>query len=391
MSRIYLDHNATSPLRAEAREAMLRHLEAPAGNPSSVHATGHAARMAVEAARESVAALIGARPEEVILTGGGTEANNLALFGALRRARGPARRVVTSAIEHPSVLAVMGQLEDEGYEVTRVAPDRTGRIEAGRMLEAAGPDTALVSLMLANNEIGTVQPVAELGRALRARGIPLHCDAAQAAGKIPVDASELQADLISIAAHKFGGPQGAGALYVRRGMELAPLLRGGGQELNRRPGTENVAALAGLGAAARAIALRLGEEAPRVQALRDRLEELVRARVRGVRVNGAGAPRVPNTTSLAVEGTTGEALVIALDLEGVAVSAGSACSAGTLRRSHVLQAMGLAEEAGCSIRVSLGPSSAPSEIDEFVSILEAVVERVRSAPAAAAVRERGER
>jgi cysteine desulfurase len=383
MRPIYLDHNATSPLRPEARDAMRRALEGAAANPSSVHSFGRAARMAVETARAEVARLLGAQPEEIVLTAGGTESNNLALYGVALQAPAGARRIVTSAIEHPSVLAACDDLAERGFEVIRVPPGRSGVVPAEAVVEAAGPGTALVSLMLANNEVGSLQPVAEVGAELRRRGVPFHCDAAQGPGKVPLDVAALRVDLLSIAGHKFGGPQGAGALFVRRGLVLAPHLRGGGQELNRRPGTENAAAIAGLGAAAAAVRRFLEPESARIGALRRRLESAIAERLRGVRVNGAGAPRVPNTVSLACEGASGEALVIGLDLEGFAVSAGSACSAGTLRASSVLAAMGLAEESTSSIRISLGPETAAEELDGFVEALARVLERVRAGAAAA--------
>ena len=371
MSRIYLDHNASSPLRPVAREAMLRVLQSPAGNPSSPHAFGRAARMAIEDAREQVARLLGALTEEIVLTGGGTESNNLAIYGAARAEGASGRRIVTSLFEHPSVLGPMEDLERDGFEVVRLPPTRAGLVQAEEVLRAAPEGTALVSLMLANNEVGTVQPIAAIGRRfefcpevtakLRRRGILFHCDAAQGVGKLPIDVGELQVDLLSIAGHKFGAPQGAGALFVRQGLAIPPHLRGGGQELSRRPGTESVAAFVGLGAAA-AEALAEGVAgARRLAALRDHLERAVLERGLGSRVNGQSAPRVPNTSSLAFEGATGEALVMALDLEGIAVSAGSACSAGTVRRSHVLEAMGLHEESASTIRVSLGPATTEAE------------------------------
>jgi cysteine desulfurase len=388
VTRIYLDHNATSPLRPEAREAMRRHLEGPPGNASSAHSFGHDARMSVEGARDDVARLVGARPEEIVLTGGGTESNNLALFGAALVAPAGRRRIVTSSFEHPSVLAVMDDLRERGFEIVRVDPDRSGVVPAGRVLEAAGHSTAAVSIMLANNEVGTLQPVGEIGAALRRRGILFHSDAAQGVGKVPVDVGALSVDLLSIAGHKFGGPQGTGALFVRRGLSLEPHLRGGGQELHRRPGTENVAALAGLGAAAKAVTGALPEESRRTSELRSRVEDSVLARGLGARVNAGSAPRVPNTTSLAFEGVTGEALVVALDLEGIAVSAGSACSAGTMRRSHVLEAMGMSDEARRSIRVSLGPTSSANDVEALVTALEVVLRRLRRAAAVlTAVRE----
>jgi cysteine desulfurase len=386
--RIYLDHNASSPLRPEAREAMRRHLEGVPSNPSSVHAFGHAGRMAVETARRAVAGLLAASPGEIVFTAGGTEANNLALYGAaLRDPGGAGGRIVSTAIEHPSVLGPLADLESRGFAVVRVPPDRSGVVPAAAILAAAAPPTVLVSIMLANNETGALQPVAEVGRALRGRGVMLHCDAAQAAGRVPIDVRALGVDLLSIAAHKFGGPPGVGALYVRTGLALRPHLRGGGQELNRRPGTENVPAIAGCGAAAAAVARGLENEARTAAGLRDRLEEAVLAALPGVRVNAAGAPRAPNTTSLAFDGAAGETLVAALDLEGVAVSAGAACSAGTVRRSHVLDAMGLEDDAAASIRVSLGPGTTASEIEAFVGILVRVVERARAAaPVAAGAR-----
>jgi len=277
------------------------------------------------------------------------------------------------------VLGPMEDLERDGFEVVRLPPTRAGLVQAEEVLRAAPEGTALVSLMLANNEVGTVQPIAAIGRELRRRGILFHCDAAQGVGKLPIDVGELQVDLLSIAGHKFGAPQGAGALFVRQGLAIPPHLRGGGQELSRRPGTESVAAFAGLGAAA-AEALAEGVAgARRLAALRDHLERAVLERGLVSRVNGQSAPRVPNTSSLAFEGATGEALVMALDLEGIAVSAGSACSAGTVRRSHVLEAMGLHEESASTIRVSLGPATTEAEIDAFVRTLEQVVGRVRSA------------
>ncbi len=385
MRRIYLDHSATSALRPEALEAMLRQLQEPAANPSSVHAPGHRARMVVEQAREQVARLIGAAPDEIVLTIGGSEANNLALFGAAWSAAPASRRVVTSGFEHPSVLAVMDDLASRGFDVVRVAPGRDGVVRSRAVLEAALPETCLVSLMLANNEVGTLQPVGEVAAGLRGRGILVHTDAAQAVGKLPVDVRALGIDLLSIAAHKFGGPQGTGALYVRHGVRLHPHLRGGGQELNRRPGTENVAAIAGFGAAAGAVARGLAEEGKRIERCRDLLEIQIQARIPGARINGAGTPRIPGLSSVAVLGTTGEALVIALDLEGIAVSAGSACSAGTIRRSEALAAMGLHDEAGSSIRISLGPETRREEIEELVIRLQSVVSAMRAAAPAGAL------
>jgi len=377
MARTYLDHNATTPLRPEARAAMLRLLDLP-GNASSVHAEGHAARMALETARTQVAGLVGADPDEIVFTGGGTESNNLAIFGAvLRDAGAGARRIVTSAIEHPSVLGPCRDLADRGFEVVQVRPDRRGVVVADDVLEACSGGAALVSLMLANNEVGTIQPVAEVARGLRGRGTLIHCDAVQAAGRIPLHVPDLDVDLLSLSAHKCGGPAGTGALYVRRGVVLRPLVRGGGQEQNRRPGTENTVSIAGFGAAAAAARAALPREADRLSALRDHLEDRVLRDIPDTRVNCRGAARLPNTTSLAIAGVDGETLVIGLDLEGIAVSAGSACSAGTLRRSHVLEAIGAVDAAGTSIRVSLGPATGEADVAALVVALDRVVTRAR--------------
>jgi cysteine desulfurase len=379
VSRVYLDHNATSPLRAEARDAMMGVLEAFPGNPGSVHAEGHRARMTVETARQEIARLLGAHCDEILLTAGGTESNNLALFGVA--AAGEGGRIVTSGFEHPSVLIVMDDLAHRGFDVVRVRPSRSGVVSAAEVLDAAAPGTVLVSIMLANNEVGTLQPVAEIGRGLRERGVTFHCDAAQAAGKITVDVADLSVDLLSIAGHKFGGPQGVGALYVRRGTKVRPHLRGGGQELNRRPGTENVAGIAGLGVAARVARESLPADGARQAALRDRLERLVGEAAVGACVNGAGEARVPNTSSISFEGVTGEGLVMALDLEGFGVSAGATCSAGTIRKSEVLEAMGLHEEARSSIRISLGHTTTLDEIEAMAAVLPAVLSRMRESAA----------
>jgi cysteine desulfurase len=383
---IYFDHNATSPLCPEARDAMLQALSVCPGNASSPHAAGRAARNIVESAREHVARLIGAQPEEIVLTSGGTESNNLAIYGAAATGAEGRGHIVTSAIEHPSVLGPVQGLGRQGVGVTIVRPTAGGVVRAEEVLHAAREGTSLVSLMLANNEVGTLQPVPEIGPPLSERGVLTHTDASQAVGKVPVDVRRLQVDMLSLAGHKFGAPQGAGALYVRRGLVLRPHLRGGRQELNRRPGTENVAAIAGLGAAAAAMPGRLREASEHLADLRNLLEREVLSRVRGSKVNGGAVARVPNTSSLSFEGVLAETLVFALDLEGIAVSAGAACSAGTIRRSHVLLAMGLGDEADTSIRVSLGPLSKREEIATFVATLGRIVERVRSTTAGAVSR-----
>jgi cysteine desulfurase len=369
---VYLDYNATAPVRPEASAAVAGAL-ALTGNPSSVHGFGRRARKCVEDAREQVAALIGAAPADIVFTGSGTEANALALSGAGRK------RILVSAIEHDSVLAAAAALDPEA---PRIPAKRDGTVDLealDRLLAERGRD-ALVSVMLANNETGVIQPVAEIARRAQAAGALVHCDAVQAAGKIPVDVGVLGADLMSLSAHKLGGPQGAGALYVSERIALAPALRGGGQERGRRAGTENVPGIAGFGAAAAAARRDLGAFA-RVGELRDKLEAGVlarsnRARRLGVRIAGAEAPRLPNTSCIVLPGVASETQVMALDLAGVAVSAGSACSSGKVRPSHVLGAMGLPpEEAASAIRVSLGWASQPADVDRFVEAWSAMAAR----------------
>lgn len=361
MNSVYLDHNATAPLRPEAREAMLAALDA-VGNPSSVHRFGREARRLVEAGRAQVAALAGVAPAQIVFTAGATEANALALTGLGRR------QILTSAIEHDSALA---------WVTDRVPVGGDGRVDLDaldRML-AAGAEPAVVSVMAVNNETGVIQPVAEAAAVARRHGALVHCDAVQAAGRIALPAVGTEVDALSLSAHKLGGPQGIGALVLRDGLPLAPLLRGGAQEGRRRAGTENVAGIAGFGAAAAAVAGRT--EMPRIAALRDDLERRLVAE--GAVVLGAGAPRVANTSCVAMPGVTAETQVAALDLAGVAVSAGSACSSGKVRRSHVLEAMGLpAELAESAIRISLGPATDAASVDRCVAAWSDLARRRRS-------------
>ncbi|MBL8665570.1 MAG: aminotransferase class V-fold PLP-dependent enzyme [Candidatus Odyssella sp.] len=364
---VYLDYNATAPVRPEAAAAVAEALAAT-GNPSSVHRFGRAARRRVEDAREQVAALIGAAPAEIVFTGGGTEANALALAGAGRA------RILVSAIEHDSVLAPAVALDPETPRIP-AASDGTVDLDAlDRLLAGRGAET-IVSLMLANNETGVIQPVAEAARRAHAAGALLHCDAIQAAGKIPVDVRALGADLVSLSAHKLGGPQGVGALRVADRIALRPMLRGGGQERGRRAGTENVPGIAGFGAAAAAARRDLGDAA-RIAALRDALEAAVLARAARARIAGADSARLPNTSCIVLPGVASETQVMALDLAGVAVSAGAACSSGKVKESHVLAAMGFAaDEAGAAIRASLGWASTPADVDRFVAAWSAMAAR----------------
>ena len=360
--RVYLDWNATAPLRPEARDAMLATLDL-AGNPSSIHAEGRAARRVVEDAREKVAALVGARPEDVVFTSGGTEANMLALTPD------GAARLLVSAIEHPSVLAG-GRFPAKSVE--RLPVTRRGAIDLAvlerRLADLAG-SRVLVSLLLANNETGVVQPVSEAARVIREAGALLHCDAVQAAGRIPIEINAIGADLLTLSGHKIGGPKGVGALVRRDAVyePADPLIRGGGQERGRRAGTENVAGIAGFGAAAAAARTQMASAGPRMAALRDRLEGSLKAATPAVMIFCAGTERLPNTTLFTVTGMKAETAVIAFDLEGIAVSSGAACSSGKVQPSHVLSAMGVPPElARGAVRVSLGPTTTESEIDRFV-------------------------
>ena len=380
--RIYLDHNATTPVRPEVVEVMDRVLREVFGNPSSVHAEGVRAREELETARARCAALVGAAPEEVIFTAGATEANHLALLGIAGRPDRPGRHLVSTCAEHPSVEAPLARLEGEGFEVTRLPVDRRGLVDPAELEAALRPDTALVSILWANNETGVIQPMEVLAGIVRDRGIPLHVDATQALGKIPVDLERVPADLLSASAHKLGGPKGTGMLVRRRGVRLEPLLRGGGQERGLRGGTENVAGAAGFGLACELAARELEERGRRYAALRDRLWEGLRRAVPDARWNGAPAPVLPNTLNVCFPGASGELLLQALDLEGVAASAGAACHSGAVEPSAVLLAMGLApEEAACSLRLSVGHGVDEAQIDRVLDILPRLVARAREAAA----------
>ncbi len=376
---VYLDHNATSPVVSAAREAMVRALDEAFGNPSSLHGPGQRARRIVDDARAEVAVLIGAEPNQVVFTSGGTEADNLALRGALEAAAPPRRRLVVGAVEHEAVLNTARALERAGWPVTVVPVTAEGVVTPEGLSAHLGADVALVSIMLANNETGVLQPVASLAALAHEAGALFHTDAVQAVGKVDVDVAALGVDLLSLTAHKFGGPKGAGALWIRPGVPMAPVLTGGRQERNRRSGTENVPAIAGFGAAASQVAAGVGGPAA-VRARRDRLERELLAAVPGAVVNGGGAPRVPNTTNVSFPGVEAESLLIALDLEGIAVSTGSACSSGTIEPSHVLRAMGLpASRAQSAVRFSLAAGTRDEEIDRVLEVLPNVVARLRRA------------
>jgi cysteine desulfurase len=356
------------------------------GNPSSVHVYGQRAKAMLDRARHSVAALVGGDPAEIVFTSGGTESDNLALRGAAEALEPLGRKhFVASAIEHEAVLQTAKALARRGWRVTLLPVDESGRVAPETLAAALAPDTALISVMHANNEIGTVQPIRELSALAHAHDAVFHTDAVQSAGKIPVDARALGVDLLSISAHKFYGPKGIGTLWIRRGTRLASVMTGGRQERNRRAGTENVPAIAGLQVAADLAVEKLAVEGPRLAALRDRLEAGIVREVPGTAVNGAPDQRVPNTTNISFDGVEAESLLIALDLDGVAVSTGSACSSGTLEPSHVLKAMGFPlHRTQNSIRFSLGAGNTEAEIDRVIALLPAIVERLRRVTAGAA-------
>jgi cysteine desulfurase len=377
LRRVYLDNNATTPVLPEVLEAMRPYFGEHFGNASSIHHHGQETRAAVERARESLAALVGCRVSEVVFTSGGTEGDNLAIFGLTRESD----HVITSTVEHHAVLNSCKRLAAQGCEVTYIPVDGRGLVDPADVKRAIRPNTKLITIMFANNETGVVQPVAEIGKIAAEADIYFHTDAVQAAGKIPIDVNEIGCDLLTISGHKLHGPQGAGALYVRKGTQLEPMLHGGRHERSRRAGTENVPGIVGLGKAAELA--RTGFERgddhtdQKMAAARDHLErELLEVEATGL--NGEGAPRVPNTTNIYFDGIEGEALVIALDLKGLAVSTGAACSSGAIEPSHVLTAMGLRpDRARASIRFSLGKQNTAEDVDFALALVPKTVERLR--------------
>jgi len=375
MDRIYLDHNATTPLAPEALESMLPFLRDEYGNPSSLHWHGQRARAAVEEAREQVASLIGAESAEIVFTASGSEADNMAIRGVV--SVGSRAGVVCSAVEHHAVLNTVKALTEEGRPTAFARVDETGQLDLDDLDRLVDERTALVSVMLANNETGVLQPVAEVAALARSRGALVHCDAVQAAGKVPVDVSSLGVDLLTVSAHKLYGPKGVGALYVRRGTSLSPLVRGGAQEKNRRAGTVNVPGVVGFGAACALAAAGLSADALRLGALRDRLEKRLLS-IEGASRNGADS-RVPNTTNVSFAGNEAEGMLMALDLAGVAVSTGAACAAGGLEPSHVLRAMGLPpDRVQSSLRLSLGRATSERDVDRAADIIRDCVARQRA-------------
>jgi len=379
VQRFYFDHNATTPVDPEVLEVAVACLGQVYGNASSIHYFGQGAKQRLEAARRQIASLIHSSPAELVFTSGGTESDNMAVLGVARAAaHANGRHVITTAIEHPAVISSCQELEREGVAVTRLRPGSNGIVSPDDVRRALRPTTVLVSVMHANNELGTIQPIPEIARITREAGVPLHVDGVQALGKIPVDVESLGVDLYSMSGHKLYAPKGVGALFVRKGTKLAPIAFGGHHERDRRPGTENVPGAAAFGAAAEMASRGLADEGERLGALRDRLEKTVLDRIPGAGINGARWNRTPNTSNLYFDGIDGEALVIALDLRGFAVSTGAACSSGALTPSHVLTALGLtAERARASMRFSLGRSNTAAQVDALVEALEASVAHLR--------------
>jgi len=390
--RVYLDYNATTPMAPEVLDAMMPYFSERFANASSIHSEGQRARYAVEGARESVAGLIGAKAGEIVFTSGGTEADNLAIFGTVGAAGATnadgKRHVITSAIEHHAVLNACQKLERDGVEVTYVGVGADGVVDPEEVRRALRPSTILISIMHANNELGTIQPISAIGEIARESGVAFHTDAVQAAGKLPVDVGRLGVDLLSLSAHKIYGPKGMGALYLRAGTRLHPMFYGGHHERDKRPGTENVAGIVGLGRAAESARALLGKSAElgesaadstsRIAAMRDRFESTILEMVPQSRVNGDRSRRVANTTNMTFAGAEGESLVIALDLRGVACSSGSACSSGAVEPSHVLTAIGLTPEEGrSSVRFSLGRTTVDAEIDFAVNAVREAVGHLR--------------
>jgi cysteine desulfurase len=380
VSRVYLDHNATTPLASVVADRMDRAARDFWGNASSVHHFGQQAKAALDESRSQVAALLGGDTSEIIFTGGGTESDNFGIRGAAEALEPSGRRhLIASSIEHEAVLNTMKALARRGWEVTLLPVGHTGIVDPETLRQVITDRTALVSVMHANNEIGTMQPIAEIVAIAKAHGALVHVDAVQTAGKIPIDVKALGIDMASISAHKLYGPKGVGALWLRKGVRLLPFVTGGRQERGRRAGTENVAGCVGLGTAAELALTKMAGESTRVAALRDRLEGGILGAISGAERNGAAAPRVPNTTNISFDRIESESLLIGLDLEGIAVSSGSACSSGTLEPSHVLRAMGLPHARTLSsIRFSLGADNVEAVVDRVIRVLPPLVEKLRS-------------
>ncbi len=379
MELIYFDHAATTPTRPEVLEAMLPYYREKWGNPSSLHYSGQEARAGVDLARQQVATLLGALPEEIVFTGSGTEADNQALFGAALAQEKKGNHIITTRIEHHAILHTAQAMEKRGLQVTYLPVDQYGQVSPEQVREAITDKTILVSVMHANNEIGTLQPIAEIGALCRERGVLFHTDAVQTVGHLPIDVREMKIDLLSLSAHKFYGPKGVGALFVRKGVRVAPLIYGGGHERGRRSSTENVPGIVGLGEAARLAARDLEWEIKHSADLRDQAIEGVLSRIPDSLLTGHPTQRLPNNASFCFRYIEGESMLLNLDFEGIAVSSGSACTSGSLDPSHVLLAIGLPHElAHGSIRVSVGRGNTREEVDRFLTVFPPIVEKLRA-------------
>ena len=383
MASIYLDHNATTPVRPEVYDAMEPFFRVRFGNASSIHRYGQEARSAVEEARSRVAGLVNARPGEIYFTSGGTESDNLALKGIAYTRRAFGRHIITTNIEHSAVLNSCGFLEREGFEVTYLPVDEYGRIDPGQVADALTDHTILISIMHANNEIGTVQPVGEIGRIARDNGVCFHTDAVQSAGKLPIDVEAIHADLLSLSGHKIYGPKGVGAIYIRKGVEIEPTAHGGHHENDVRSGTENTVGIVGLGKAAELAAEEREQEFRHLSEMRDALEARIRFEIDGVRINGHPERRLPGTLNVSFPGAEGESLIMSLDLAGIAVSTGSACTSGAIEPSHVLLALGRDPRTALgSVRFSFGRDNTMEDVDYVMSRLPGIVSRLREVSAA---------
>lgn len=379
MRRVYLDHSATTPVDPEVAALMMTYYTEKYGNPSSVHGFGREVKQALEQARAQVAELIGASPLEITFTSGGTEADNLAILGTVEALRSKGKHIITSCIEHHAVLETCEYLEKKGFDLTVLPADAEGIVSVEDLRQAIRPDTILITVMHANNEVGSIQPIGEIGKIAREHGIVFHVDAVQSLGKIPINVEEMNVDLLTVSSHKIYGPKGVGALYVRKGIRIVPLVHGGGQERKRRSGTENTPGIIGFGKACELAGQRMAEDARHQQELRDRLIKGITERIEFVKVNGPGGEkRLPNNVNVSILYVEGESLLLSLDMLGIAASSGSACTSGSLDPSHVLLGMGLTHEvAHGSLRFTLGRQNTEADIDYVLEQLPKIVERLR--------------
>ncbi|WP_425807555.1 cysteine desulfurase NifS [Desulfitobacterium sp. Sab5] len=379
MRRVYMDHSATTPVDPEVAQLVMTYYTEKYGNPSSVHSFGQEAKEGLEKAREQVAALIGAQPSEITFTSGGTEADNMAIFGTAEAQKKKGKHIITSAVEHHAVLDSCGYLAKNGYDLTVIPVDEEGFVNPQDIEKAIRPDTILISIMHANNEVGTIQPIAEIGKIAKEKGVIFHVDAVQSLSKVPIDVKTMNIDLLTISSHKIYGPKGVGALYIRKGVRLLPRIHGGGQEKKRRSGTENLPGIVGFGKACELAGERMNAEIERLKVLRDKLLDGIVERIDYVKVNGPrGDKRLANNVNVSILYVEGESLLLSLDMMGIAASSGSACTSGSLDPSHVLLAMGLKHEvAHGSLRFSLGKQNTEEDIDYVLEQLPKIVERLR--------------